>query len=245
MKIDHLVVNIDEKYQKDLGIVEDIRNSRLIYEPKYGKGAKGFKASNIWVGDEYFELVNIINKDGGGWVSNWTELYNNGHRGLICLMLDVDDVDNLYKIVKKNNIIISEPRWLEFKWFFNLLNRRMPWKNSYIPFFEKVPLQIGFQEMKDQKSKEFMSKYMQPNSRDNGIEGITEIFIYGKFSRKDFEMLDIVFDKNAQSIENGKIVKLEKNQKVYFIKNDSYKVIVHTISNFRLTTNVENIEIIT
>lgn len=243
MKIDHLVVNIDEKYQNDSETIKNIQYSKLVYEPKYGKGTKGFKASNIWIGEEYFELINIFNNDGGGWVPDWTKLYNNGHRGLICLMLDVNDLDTLFNKIKESNIDVTEPKWLEFKWFFNLFTRKMPWRNSYIPFFENIPMQIGFQEMKDQKSRDFMSKYMQPNSKDNGINGITEIFIYGEFTQKDFAMLDSVFCNQVENVENGKIINMNHGQKLHLLKSPSYKVIVNTLSNFELTTNIENIEI--
>ena len=35
--------------------------------------------------------------DGGGWKPEWVEKYNKGHRGLICLMQDVDDLDEIYR----------------------------------------------------------------------------------------------------------------------------------------------------
>lgn len=31
----------------------------LPYEPKWGKGTKGFNVSNLWIGNEYLEMVNI------------------------------------------------------------------------------------------------------------------------------------------------------------------------------------------
>ncbi len=68
MKIDHLVINIDDKYQKDSESIKDIRDTGMLYEPKFGKGTKGFKATNIWFGTEYFEMINLLRKDGGGWV---------------------------------------------------------------------------------------------------------------------------------------------------------------------------------
>ena len=97
LRIDHLVVNIDKKYQTDELEIQSIRNTGLPYEPKWGKGTKGFKASNIWIGNEYLEMINLLKKDGGGWKPEWVEEYNKGHRGLICLMLDVVDVDKIYE----------------------------------------------------------------------------------------------------------------------------------------------------
>ena len=97
LRIDHLVVNIDKKYQTDEIAIQSIRDTGVPYEPKWGKGTKGFKASNIWIGNEYLEMIYLLKKDGGGWKPEWVEKYNKGHRGLICLMLDVDDLDKIYE----------------------------------------------------------------------------------------------------------------------------------------------------
>mgnify|MGYP000877496221 FL=1 len=58
MKLDHFVVNIDKKYQKDEKNISNISDS-IPYEPKWGKGTKGFKVSNLWIGNEYLEMVHV------------------------------------------------------------------------------------------------------------------------------------------------------------------------------------------
>lgn len=148
LRIDHLVVNIDKKYQTDKTVIQSVRNTGFPYEPKWGKGTKGFKASNIWIGNEYLEMIHLLKNDGGGWKAEWVEKYNKGHRGLICLMLDVDDLDKIYEEMIDTNI--TKPQYLQFKWGFGLFTKTMPWRNSYFPFFEGVPLQIGLQQMKDE-----------------------------------------------------------------------------------------------
>ncbi|MGE7919060.1 hypothetical protein ACQKM9_08925 [Viridibacillus sp. NPDC093762] len=60
MKIDHLVLNVDSKYHVEGEQVNAIRSIGLPYKPKKGKGTKGFKVSNIWIGKEYFEMVNLL-----------------------------------------------------------------------------------------------------------------------------------------------------------------------------------------
>ncbi len=122
-------------------------------------------------------MINILRFNGGGWKTEWVNLYNNGHRGLICIMLDVVNIDEVYNLLNKKSIEITKPEHLKFKWFFNMLTRTMPWQNSYINFFEGVPLQIGFQQMNDEKSRKFMNEYMIPNSRDNDIIGISEVIV--------------------------------------------------------------------
>lgn len=243
MKIDHFVINVDSKYQKDKEIIGQIRESGLPYKPKWGKGTKGFKASNLWIGNEYFEMIHILKEDGGGWKKDWTNMYNQGQRGLVCLMLDVTDIKYLYNILHDKKINVTKPEWLEFKWFMSLLTRKMPWKNSYIPFFDNVPLQIGFQQMKDEKAREFMNQYMVPNSRDNGIEGIKHVTIKGDFTEHDFAVIGSVFDNNAK-IENEKItVKLNENQGIDFIKNNNYEVEIYTNSDEGRCVSIENVNL--
>lgn len=243
MKIDHFVINVDSKYQKDKEIIRKIRESGFPYEPKWGKGTKGFKASNLWIGNEYFEMIHIMKEDGGGWIKDWTKMYNQGQRGLICLMLDVPDIEQLYNIVHDKNIKVTKPEWLEFRWFMNLLTRRMPWKNSYIPFFDKVPLQIGFQQMKDEKAREFMNQYMVPNSRDNGIEGIKHVIIKGDFTEQDFTIIGSIFNEKTKK-ENKKItIELDDEQRIDFIKYSNYEVEIYTKSNEGRYITIENIKL--
>lgn len=245
-KLDHLVLNIDETYQKDLKTINKIIDAGFPYKPSWGKGTSGFKASNLWIGTEYLEMVNIKKTSGGGWVEPWTKLYNSGHRGLVCLFLDTDDIDKIYSSIKEKNIEITFPEFLKFKWFFNLFTRTMPWKNSYIPFFEGVPMQIGFQQMKDEKSREFMNQYMVPNSRDNNILGIKKVVIKGDFTSNDIELINKIFSQ--QIIHNNPLaIKLEKGQTLVFEKSNVYHVDIFTEctneSFYNKSISVENVTI--
>lgn len=245
-KFDHFVINIDECYQKDKGLINEIRSAGFPYEPSWGKGTRGFKASNLWIGNEYFEMINILKPNGGGWKSDWVDLYNKNHRGLVCLMLDVDNIDKVYDSLKKKSIEITEPEELKFKWFFNLLTRTMPWKNSYISFFEGILLQIGFQQMKDDNSRKFMEEYMVPNSRDNGIYGINKIIISGPLSENDIKLINDIFD--AYIIEKEPLtIQLNSEQVIIFKNNEEYKVDIFTkCTNNQLidkSIDIENITI--
>ena len=243
-RLDHFVINIDEHYQYKQDIVEQIRNTGFPYEPKWGKGTRGFKASNLWIGNEYFEMINILKSDGGGWKEEWVKLYNEGHRGLICLMLDTDNINGVYEILKKRNIEITVPAYLKFKWFFNLFTRTMPWQNSYIPFFEGIPLQVGIQQMKDHKAREFMNQYMVPNSRDNNIAGISKVLIKGPFTVGDIKLInDIFYDFITET--NLITVELERGQELIFEQGKEYRVDIFTECNNEIFRNksiaIENV----
>lgn len=181
--------------------------------------------------DFLYFYIKFYGFEGAGWKPEWVEEYNKGHRGLICLMLDVVDLDEIYEeMVNIYSISISKPKYLQFKWGFGLFTRTMPWRNSYFPFFEGIPLQIGLQQMRDEKSVEFMRQYMVPNSKDNGINGIEEIKINGAFTESDFKLINTIF-KTKESIENGVVIYLDYNQKIFFESADEYKVTVTLYSS--------------
>ena len=245
-KFDHFIVNINSKYQKDANTINTIINSGFPYKPSWGKGTKGFKVSNLWVGNEYLELINLLKTDGGGWKSDWVNLYNKGHRGLICIMLDVENIDEVYSMLTSKNIKITKPEHLKFKWFFNLLTKVMPWQNCYSDFLEGIPLQIGFQQMNDQKSRDFMEQYMVPNSRDNNINGISKVIIKGSLTNNDIKLLSTIFDDSI--IENEPLtIKLNQNQILVFEESNNYSA--HMITSCanqdfnKKMINIENISI--
>ncbi|ETT84214.1 hypothetical protein MKZ08_08250 [Viridibacillus sp. FSL R5-0477] len=225
MKIDHLVINIDSKYQEEGEQVTAIRSIGLPYNPNKGKGTKGFKVSNIWIGKEYFEMVNLLREDGGGWKEEWVNAYNQGERGLICLMIDVADIDLLCEDMQSKGISITNPESIKIKFLFNLFSKTLPWQNSYLNFFEGVPLQIGFQQMINQKTRDFMGKYMVPNALENNIEGINRIKISGNFSNNDFELIKKVFDF-VMITEDSLQIRLQHSQEIIFEKAKEYKVMV-------------------
>ena len=244
MKLDHLVINVDANYQQESEEVQQIKKAGLPYNIKKGKGTKGFKATNIWTGNEYFELITIKNNDGGGWKPEWVHAYNSGHRGLICLMIDVDNINTIVQRLQKEGISISNPERIKIEFFFKLFSKTMPWQNSFLNFFEKIPLQIGFQQMDSEKIRKGFEKYMVPNSKENNISGITQIHIAGDFTISDFQMLKTVFEKTIDN-ENQLIVQLENSQEIIFEKAKDYSVKV-TLKNdnssfSRKTCKIENI----
>jgi hypothetical protein len=224
LKIDHLVVNVDSYVQEDKSFIEKVHSFGLPYEPKWGKGTKGFKVSNIWIGDEYFELIKIKSLDGGGWIKSWTEDYHSGHRGLIGFALEVDDIEAVYQKLIKQNIEVSAPEPLKFKWFFNLLSKTMPWKNSYLPKFEGIPFQFFLQQLKDEKSKVYMQRYMVPNSREKNINGILEVKIYGPLTEKDISIMKALFQDYEVKIQDKTIIIYLGRQIISFVESEEHSV---------------------
>lgn len=245
MKIDHLVVNVDRSIHEDNEYIKSVHSIGLPYNPKWGKGTKGFKVSNIWIGKEYFELVQIKREDGGGWINEWTKQYNEGHRGLIGFALEVGNIDEIYQKLLNQNISVTPPEPLKFRWFFNLLNKTMPWRNSYLPEFKGIPFQFFLQQLNDEKSKNYMEQYMVPNSRDNGIEGISEVVIYGQLQEEDRKILFALFDHYEES---GDLLKINLGtQIIRFMESNRYRVEVKLNCNneaySKMNVNIHNLHI--
>lgn len=92
-----------------------------------------------------------------------------------------------------------------------------------------------------------MESYMIPNSKDNNIKGIKTIKVYGGFTKKDFDLLEKVFEDTSVE-EESFTVDLEKNQRIIFVKEALYRVEVYTESEGSIYENrrlkVENVEVI-
>ena len=95
VRLDHFVVNIDNNMEKLKELKKQIEPLGYPFEPTWGKGTKGFKVANIWIGLQYLEMVWLKKKDGGGWKPDWVEKYNNGHRGIIAIYLMTDKLDEI------------------------------------------------------------------------------------------------------------------------------------------------------
>lgn len=237
------MLNVSEKYQNSQDTIEGIRAHSLPYEPKKGKFTKGFKVSNLWVGKEYFEMVNIKSQDGGGWIKEWVSQFHNGHRGIICIFLDTKDIDATVQQLQEQNI--TQPERLNYKFFFNLLSISAKWRNAYLPFFEKVPLQLGFQQVDTEKLHENMYLKMKPNSEVNGITGIKSVELYGPFTEIDFERISQAF--NISHLSSSHIqLQLKDNQSIHFIKDSHYhsRVLLKAERPIQNSFKIENVEVV-
>lgn len=91
MKIDHLVINVNKEIQENKETIKNVHSIGLPYVPKCGKGTKGFKVSNIWIGKEYLELVRVKTKDG-------VVGYKSGFRNIVMAIGDSSDWQLMLKI---------------------------------------------------------------------------------------------------------------------------------------------------
>lgn len=199
IRLDHFVLNIDNDIEKLKILKKQIEPLGYPFEPTWGKGTKGFQAANIWIGLQYFEMVWLKTKDGGGWRSEWVEKYNNGHRGIIAIYLMTDKLDKIREELERRGIPVSEPERISFRWFFGLLKKTMPWRSVFTSPIPGTDLQICYGELDSPEIMEKMKAYMVPNATDNGIEGIKEATVKSNFSKEAWTYIQKLFPEAKQN----------------------------------------------
>ncbi|MFC2164453.1 VOC family protein [Acidobacteriota bacterium] len=224
IKLDHFVVHVDNDMNALNNLKAKIVPLGFPFEPKWGKGTKGFKATNIWIGEQYFEIVWLKRKDGGGWRSDWVEKYTGGHRGIIAIGLLTDELDRTVKELKERGIPVSDPERISFRWFFGLLKKSMPWRNAFPPSIPGTDLQIFFGELDSPQVMDKMKAYMVPNSSENGITGIQEALVKTKFSEEAWKYLHTLFPKAAE--QGSRLVYDMGTTKLSFETNNSPDMVV-------------------
>lgn len=192
-RLDHFVVNIDNDMGKLKELKRWIEPLGFPFEPTWGKGTKGFKVANIWIGLQYLEMVWLKKEDGGGWKADWVEKYNKGHRGIIAVYLMTDRLDEIREELRRRGVPVSEPERVSFRWFFGLLKKTMPWRSIFTAPIPGTDLQICYGELDSPDIMEKMKAYMVPNAAVNGIEGIKEAIVRGNFSEEAWGYIQKLF----------------------------------------------------
>ncbi|MGE0632287.1 MAG: VOC family protein [Pseudobdellovibrionaceae bacterium] len=210
MKLDHVVVHIDNNENILKSLKKTIDPMGFPFEPKWGKGTKGFKAANIWIGRQYFEIIRLLRTDGGGWTDKWVRRYNNGKRGAFCLFLQVENIDVVAKDLISRGIGISGPERISFKTMFGLIKKTLPWQIIYLPEIPGTDLEIGFIQY-DPDPNDRIKQYLVPNSDSNGIDGFSSATVQLPLNDSAKAFLQKLFPV-GQLKENSVIVQLQNGE---------------------------------
>lgn len=173
LTLDHVVLHIDDRPEMLAGLKADLATLDVPFEPDWGKGTKGFKAANIWIGRQYFEIVRILRPDGGGWVPRWVSRHDEGQRGLYCLFLMTGRIDAVAADLRAAGIETNGPERIVFRTLFGLIRKSMPWQVLYLPPIPGTGVEIAFIEY-DPDPKDRMKSFMVPNADDHGLSGVPD-----------------------------------------------------------------------
>ena len=169
MQLDHFVVHVENNPDKLKQVAIASAKAGIPFDPSKGKGTSGFRAANIWIGNQYFEIPWLKRPDGGGWRKDWVDLYNKGERGTFCIFLGTNDLSGIKKRLQDRGIDANEDK-VSFK-IFGLFKKTMPWTTLHLPRLPGTNIEISFIQYEDGVVEKWISK-MRPNAKENGFEGV-------------------------------------------------------------------------
>lgn len=175
LTLDHIVVHVDSS-SEIVELKSKLDSVNIPFEPDWGKKAKGFKVSNIWIGQQYFEIVDILGPD-NLWQPQWSARHAKGDRGVYCLFLKTNQaIHDLYDKLSNEGIKPSKPERTRFKWMFGLLAKKLPWQFMLLPKIPGTPIELGIIQY-DAGAEEKSKPYMVPNAEDRGLLGLDRAIV--------------------------------------------------------------------
>ncbi len=170
MPFDHIVVHMAGA-QDVSALKSKLESADVPFEPDWGKSATGFKVSNVWIGRDYFEIVEITNDD-SVWRHEWVQRHLAGERGAFCVFFRVDqDLETVAQKLSQANIAHGVIEQTRFKWLFGLLEKRLPWRYLILPPLPGSRIEIGLIQY-DPGAAEKNKPYMVPNGEDVGLTAL-------------------------------------------------------------------------
>lgn len=198
LNFDHIVLHVNNSDEVS-NLKSQLDKVGIPFEPSWGKKAKGFQISNIWIGQQYFEIVDIY-KDQSAWQPSWVKRHKNGDRGAYCIFVkSKDSIDELHNKLAGAGIAVTQPERTTFKWFFNLLEKRLPWRFFITPKIPGTNVELGFIQY-DEGAEEKFAPYMVPNSSENGVTGIANTILYTRELQAAEQWLNKVQDALGDKI---------------------------------------------
>ena len=151
MELDHVVVHIDDDDQ----ILENLRRQSesvgVKIQPRSNLVTSSFKSANIWFGRQYFEIIQILRKDGPGLEKRWVNRYNQGKRGAYCLFLRVPDINVKAQELRKFGMSVEGPKRYSTSALLGFSRKILPWQVIYLPPIPGTDLEIGFIQYDDEE----------------------------------------------------------------------------------------------
>lgn len=210
-RLDHFVIHIDKQSETIAQFKATLPALGFPFKPEWGKGNRGFKAANLWIGQQYFEIIRILKTDGGGWPPYWVQKYKQGVRGIYCIFLATDRLNEIRHTLNIQGIKFQGPERTSFRWLF--FKKTLPWRYILLPEIPGTDIQIGFIQY-DADAEEKFAAYMVPNASKNGINGINLARVDLPFSNETLSFLKKPFP-DLQMKENQAIVQLFAGKLVF------------------------------
>ncbi|MEH7300782.1 VOC family protein [Neobacillus drentensis] len=218
MRLDHFVVHITKDDEKLAGLKDELAKIAIPFEPTKGKGTKGFKVANIWVGEQYLEMPWMLNKDGGGWRPEWVDKYHSGKRGIFGLCFMVDNVEEIKAELETRGVQVSGPERITFT-MLRFFKKSLPFRTLYTTEIPGTDLQFMFLEMDSQEKYEFTKKYfMHPNSEKNQVHAINRAVVEIQESEEVKAFISSVFPDCVETETGSSLIMKDTTLEFHFKK---------------------------
>lgn len=214
MRIDHIVIHVDNNPEKVNTLSSAINDQGFPFSPETGKRSFEFRVNNINVGNEYIEVVRLLRSHAHSWMPLWAHQYYNGQRGVFCIFLEVEDVERLAVAIKKSGIQARGPAVLTYPALLGLVRTESPYFIYYLPNFPDTPLQLAIMQYKKDSQRESFMANLQPNSEQNGINGVRKVEIELPNLEGSMDILQKLFPDLRQ--DNGEWSTMLEKQRVIF-----------------------------
>ena len=230
MRLDHFLIHVDN----DAAILENLKKEIVPlgfpFDPGSEKSTQGLAVSNIWIGEQYLQIVRLLQPSVRGWNPRWIERYSKGKRGVFSIFIAVKELDEVYEGFLERGIEISipEPKQSLAKASKDILQavtgflglgqskskKNLPWRSLNLPPIPGTDMDISFLEY-DEEDKEDIKLLMKPNAEEYGITGIHRAKIYLPLWEDGIGFLQKVFPQLIGATTQQK-VELKEDELLFF-----------------------------
>ncbi|MEA3312046.1 MAG: hypothetical protein U9Q76_07495 [candidate division WOR-3 bacterium] len=228
MRLDHFLIHVDN----DAAILEELKETIVPlgfpFDPGSEKSTHGLAVSNIWIGEQYLQIVRLLQPSVRGWNPRWVECYSEGKRGVFSIFIAVKELDEVYEGLVERGIEIPEPKQSLVKTSKEILEavtgflgigqskqkKISPWRSLNLPPIPGTDMDISFLEYHED-SEEDIKLLMKPNAEEYGITGIHRAKIYLPLWENGIGFLQKVFPQLIGATTQQK-VELKEDELLFF-----------------------------
>ena len=224
MKIDHIIVHVDDKSTFD-DVKEEVKKNGLTLESLSAKGSRALRLANVWFADSNFDMSKLIKPEGVRWVPAWTAKKNRLERGDYCLNFRVDSVEKLQSELSVRGIRSSVER-TEYTSFFGINTSYVPWYGLRLPMIPGTKIELCFFETTEASLKKIHENSSKLVSEFSDVEVLLPQFDEAvKFLSAVFPKLEVEKDSKEKPV--GATLPFESSSVKFAPSNDeSFQVIV-------------------
>ena len=263
MRLDHFVIHVDN----DAAILENLKKEIVPLgfpsDPGPEKSTQGLAVSNIWIGEQYLQIVRLLQPLVRGWNHRWVERYSEGKRGVFSIFIAVKELDEVHEGLVERGIESPEPEPKQslvkttkgileaVTGFLGLEQSKQkkisPWRSLNLPPIPGTDMDISFLEYHEDSEKDIKT-LMKPNAKEYGITGIHRAKIYLPLWEDGIRFLQKVFPQLIGATTQQK-VELKEDELLFFRSDPEagLKVKLEATSEQKKYTakkfQIENVEI--